>query len=170
MERYRDTELHIVGPVRLPEVLKKSGSRVLRKPLMPYLEMLRYLSKMDINIAPLEQNNLFNDGKSELKIFEAALAGVPTIASRIDSYSKCIADGKNGFLAGSREEWIQKLSSLVENEELRIGMGLNARTDFVARFYIENTIDDIISVYEKIVDAYRSSELPSTQYGVAFKK
>ena len=151
LTRYRDTELHIVGPVRLPRELMKSGGKVLQKPLMPYLELLRYLSKMDINIAPLEQDTPFNEGKSELKIFEAALVGVPTIASRTDSYSKCISDGENGFLAGSREEWLQKLCSLIEDKELRTDMGLKARKYFIDRFYIENVIDDIIRIYEEII-------------------
>lgn len=151
LTRYRDTELHIVGPVRLPRQMKQASDRVLRKPLMPHLEMLRYLSKMDINIAPLEPGTPFNEGKSELKIFEAALVGVPTIASRTDSYRKCISDGSNGFLAGSNEEWLQKLCSLIENEELRRGMGFKARKDLVSRFYIENVIDGVIRIYEEMI-------------------
>jgi O-antigen biosynthesis protein len=151
LKRYSDVELHIVGTVRLPRELMKSGGRVIQKPLIPYLELLRYLSKMDINVAPLEQRTPFNDGKSELKIFEAALVGVPTIASRTDSYSRCISNGTNGFLAGSQEEWLQKLCLLIENEDIRKDMGRKARKDFVARFYIENVIDDIIKVYEKII-------------------
>jgi glycosyltransferase involved in cell wall biosynthesis len=151
LKRYRDTELHIVGSVRLPRELMKSSGKVLQNPLMPYLELLKYLSKMDINIAPLEQGTPFNEGKSELKIFEAALVGVPTVASRTDSYSKCVADGENGFLAGSREEWLQRLCSLIEDKELRTGMGLKARKYFVDRFYIENVIDNIIKIYEKII-------------------
>jgi glycosyltransferase involved in cell wall biosynthesis/predicted SAM-dependent methyltransferase len=152
LKRYGDTELHIVGSLRLPRELMKSGGKVLQKPLMPYLELLRYLLNMDINIAPLEQGTAFNDGKSELKLFEAALVEVPTVASRTDSYSKCISDGSNGFLAGSKEEWLQKLCSLIENEELRRGMGLNARKYFIDRFYIENVIGDIIRIYEEIID------------------
>jgi glycosyltransferase involved in cell wall biosynthesis len=151
LKKYKHTELHIVGTVRLPRELNSSGDRVIQKPLMPYLELLRYLSQIDINVAPLEQRTPFNDGKSELKIFEAALVGVPTIASRTDSYSKCVSDGSNGFLAGSKEEWLQKLCLLIENEDIRTEMGRKARKDFVARFYIENAIDGIIRIYEEII-------------------
>ena len=137
--------------LRLPRELMKSSVKVLQQAThATFGECSRYLSKMDINIAPLEQDTPFNDGKSELKIFEAALAGVPTVASRTDSYSKCITDGENGFLAGSREEWLQKLCSLIANEEIRRDMGLKARKYFVDRFYIENVIDDIIKIYEEI--------------------
>jgi ubiquinone biosynthesis O-methyltransferase len=154
LQRHKNVELHIIGLLHLPSELSKLGARIVRKSFMPYLEMLRYLSRMDINTAPLEQGNPFNEGKSELKIFEPALVSVPTIASKIDSYSKCISDGENGFLAGSKKEWIEKLSLLIENEELRANMGINAKHDFVNRFYMENVIDDVLKVYDEIVDTY----------------
>jgi hypothetical protein len=165
LERYENTEFHVVGDLDLPEGFKRFGGRVIRKAFMPYLDMLECLFQMDINIAALEQNNPFNGGKSELKIFEAALVGVPTIASRTDSYSKCIADGKNGFLAGSKEEWVQKLALLVENKEIRKSVGTNARKDFIAKFYIDNVIDGIIKIYEDIISTYhreRSIDLDYT--------
>ncbi len=155
LERYENTELHIVGAVVLPKGFNRFGSRIVRKPFMPYLDMLDHLSRLDINIAPLEQNNPFTAGKSELKIFEAALVSVPTVASRTDSYGKCITDGKNGFLAGSKEEWVKKLVLLIENKEIRENVGANARKDFIAKFYIENVTDDVIRTYEDIVSSYR---------------
>jgi glycosyltransferase involved in cell wall biosynthesis len=152
LEKHANIMFHIVGPLQLPADFKQLGDRIVRKPLMSYLDMLKYLSKMDINLAPLEQNNIFTDCKSELKIFEAGLVEVPTIASRTASYSKCVSDGKNGFLAGNKEEWLQKLTVLVESKELRSKIGRQARKDFIDRFYIENVIDHIIDTYEKIVD------------------
>jgi glycosyltransferase involved in cell wall biosynthesis len=154
LERYESTEFHIVGDVHLPEAFKMFGNRIVSKPFMPYLDMLEYLFQMDINIAPLEQNIPINEGKSELKMFEAALVSVPTIASRTDSYIRCIVDGKNGFLAGSKEAWIQKLVLLVENKELRENVGANARKDFVSKFYIENVTGDVIKAYEDMVSTY----------------
>lgn len=150
LEKYPNVELRIIGQLLLPKELKQFNKKLVTKPLMPYLDMLKYMAEMDINIAPLEQNTPFNEGKSELKIFEAALVGVPTIASRTDSYSRCISDGSDGFLAGSQEEWYQKLSFLIESEGLRKEMGLRARKSIAARFYIENVIDNIIKIYEKI--------------------
>jgi glycosyltransferase involved in cell wall biosynthesis/ubiquinone/menaquinone biosynthesis C-methylase UbiE len=159
LERYENTEFHLVGDLDLPDRYQKLSTRIIRKPFMLYPEMLEYLSQMDINIAPLEQNNPFNDGKSELKIFEPALVRVPTVASRTNSYSACIKDGKNGFLAGSKGEWIQKLVQLVESKELRKNMGLKARKDFVEKFYIDNVIDGIIEIYENIRLNYREEKI-----------
>jgi len=168
LEKHADVELHIVGPLRLPDQLKKFGGRVVTRPFMPYLEMLKYLSAIDINIAPLEQDNPFTAGKSELKIFEPALLAVPTVASRVDSYSRCIKDGFNGFLAGSKAEWIQKLSLLVDNEELRTSVGANARRDFVHRFFIENVAEYVIREYEQIVDAHCSKRIDLNHIDIAW--
>ncbi len=153
--QYGNTDFHVVGPLDLPKEVSRFGNRIIRKQFMPYLAMLEHLSTMDINIAPLEQNNPYTEGKSELKIFEAGIVAVPTVASRVDSYARCISDGRNGFLAGSKKEWLDKLSLLVEDEEIRLKMGVNARTDFTNTFYVGNAIEGIVKVYDQIVRTHR---------------
>jgi glycosyltransferase involved in cell wall biosynthesis/2-polyprenyl-3-methyl-5-hydroxy-6-metoxy-1,4-benzoquinol methylase len=168
LKTYSSSELHIVGPLELPQELKKFTSRIVRKPFLPHLDMLKYLAEMDINIAPLEQNNPFTAGKSELKIFEAALFQVSTVASRTDSYSKCILDGINGFLAGSKEEWFGKLSLLVQNGELRTKIGIQAKEDFTKAFYVENVIDGVIKTYENIADSYHKQDIDLNHLDIAW--
>lgn len=158
LSKFENTEFHLVGDLDLPDAFKVLSNKIVRKPFMLCPETLEYLSEMDINIAPLEQNNPFNDGKSELNIFEPALVRVPTIASRTNSYSRCITDGENGFLAGSKEEWVQKLVRLVDNKDLRNRVGNQARNDFVEKFYIENVIDGVIKTYENIKNIYLEDE------------
>jgi glycosyltransferase involved in cell wall biosynthesis len=154
LSKYPDVELHIVGILDLDKKFSKFKDRIFRDPICTYLEMLEKLSKMDINIAPLELNNIFTDSKSELKIFEAALVEVPTVASSVDSYSRCTKDGVNGFLAGSKNEWVKKLALLIEDKNLRKTMQKTARKDFIEQFYINNTIDSTIEAYETIIADY----------------
>ncbi len=157
MERFQNVEFHIVGELQAPERFMNYGNRIIRVGIMPHLEMLKYIAKVDINIAPLELNNPFTASKSELKIFEPALLKVPTVASRTDSYARCITEGRNGFLASSKDEWIEKLSALIENRELRAKLGNNARNDFLDRYYVQNAIGNAVRVYEEIVTAYRNN-------------
>ncbi|MDO8444898.1 MAG: glycosyltransferase family 4 protein [Deltaproteobacteria bacterium] len=157
MKRNGEAELYVVGILDLDNKFLGFGDRVVRAPLMGHLEMLRYLSRMDINLAPLEINNAFTDCKSELKIFEAALVGVPTVASPTDSYKRCIDDGVNGFLAATKEEWVNKIEYLIHDKRLRDEMAGRANSDFVKGFFIKNIIGDLIRIYENIALDYRKT-------------
>jgi glycosyltransferase involved in cell wall biosynthesis/SAM-dependent methyltransferase len=122
-----NTIFTVVGYLDLPDSWTRFGLRVRQLPFMPYLDLLRTLANVDINIAPLVVGNDFCEAKSELKIFEAGAVGVPTIASATRSYSGAIEDGVDGFLVRTRDEWYTKLTSLVDSAELRRIMGDAAR-------------------------------------------
>ncbi len=72
-------------------------------------------ARFDINIAPLEVGNRYCEAKSELKYFEAALVGVPTIASPTKPFEAAIRPGQTGFLARNDEEWELILDQLVRD-------------------------------------------------------
>ena len=160
LEQYKNTELHIVGLLNLDKEFDKYAGRIKRAPLINYLEMLEYLSEIDINIAPLTFN-IFNNAKSELKIFEAGLVKTPTIASATDSYKNCITDGINGLLVSSEDEWYEKLSLLIKDKDLRKNIAINARKDFIEEFYIENYVHKIINVYNSIILEYKNDAVTS---------
>jgi len=155
MSNNPDVEFHLVGILDLDKKFAEFGDRIVRQPLMGYLEMLRYLAGMDINIAPLEMNNVFTACKSELKIFEAALLGIPTVASATDSYAGCITDGVNGFLAASKGEWVEKLELLVRDRGFRHTIGEQAKLDFIRRYYIKHVIKDIVGCYSELSAAQK---------------
>ncbi len=158
MAKYPKVHLFIMGELQIDKrLLNKFKGRIIRKKFAPYSKMSRYLAQMDIIIVPLELNNPYTAGKSELKIFDAAMVNVPVIASSTETFSKCITDGHNGFLASNTQEWIKKLSLLIVNKELRSKMGLNAKKDFFKMFFIGNEIDNIINVYQKIIDIFNNN-------------
>lgn len=132
----RQAVLHVVGHLDLPEAL--AGCRVMMHPLMTYPRMLRFLSTMDINLAPLEANNAFTDCKSELKVFEAALFSIPTVASPTSPYAAIIASGVNGFLAKDEMEWTDALSRLITDAEYRSRLGEEAKRSIVPVFDVKS--------------------------------
>ncbi|HVU88463.1 MAG TPA: glycosyltransferase [Pirellulales bacterium] len=153
MRERPEVEFLIVGPLELPADFAGFESRIIRKRFMSPLDMLRELATVDINIAPLELDNPFTAGKSELKIFEAALVGVPTVASATDSYGQCITHGKDGFVAATPAEWFAALDRLVADRKLRIEMGRAATARFVPRFSIHSCAAAIVDVYHTIIEA-----------------
>ena len=102
LTRYPHAELWVAGPMRAAgRACARLGARVRRFPLLAWREWFELAAQIDINLAPLEMNNIFCRAKSEIKFVEAAALGVPTVASQIDPFAAAITHGENGFLAAN---------------------------------------------------------------------
>lgn len=86
-----------------------------------------YLSDIDIGLLPLIQNTKFNKAKSPTKLFEYMAMAKPTVSSNIGELPHIIKDGDNGFLANTKEEFIEKIQILIEDHNLRQRIGEKAR-------------------------------------------
>ena len=87
----------------------------------------------DIGIIPLV-NTEFNKCKSELKYIEFTALGVPVVASDVEVYRNTIEEGVTGFLANDENEWVAKLSKLIDDPKLRNGILNNARDDILKNY------------------------------------
>jgi len=92
-----------------------------------------HLQEMDIGLYPLP-NDPWIRGKGGLKALQYMGVGVPPVCSSVGVNPQIIQDGENGFLARDDEEWVGKISRLIEDEGLRRQMGERARED-VERLY-----------------------------------
>jgi glycosyltransferase involved in cell wall biosynthesis len=163
LEENPDTKFIIVGYLKLPDHYGKLYKRqIIQYGMQDYLDLLKVLSRASINIAPLEAS-LFNDCKSELKIFEAALLGIPTIASNTRSYRECITSGHNGYIASTREDWYVMLNKLIRDEKGREKMGKNARAELVDRFSYLNTAKRAMEIYEMMYNEKGLGKIASRQ-------
>lgn len=127
MSERDNVRLNIVGFLDLPEhFASKHSQNINRMSLTNYLELQRLISGVEINIAPLQQNS-FTHGKSELKFFDAAAVGIPTIASPTASMSKAIVNNETGLIA-QNHEWFEQISNLIDGYETRgFEMGHSAK-------------------------------------------
>jgi glycosyltransferase involved in cell wall biosynthesis/uncharacterized protein YbaR (Trm112 family) len=101
---------------------------------VPLEQLPSEIASFDINLAPVEAGNAFCEAKSELKFFEAALAGVVTVASPIGPFRRAIRHGETGFLAETPSEWKDTISKLVADPLLRQRIAAAARRDVLFRF------------------------------------
>lgn len=148
------TTLHIIGELELGDQFRDLGAHIRFSPHMHHLDMLSCMRGADVIIAPLELENPFTAGKSELKIFESALMRVPCVASAVDSYSQCIESGHNGFLCKTSTEWYQALATLLRDENRNKAIWQAARRKFLTDFYILSNICEIIELYEMCITRY----------------
>jgi SAM-dependent methyltransferase len=104
--------------------------------------------RFDVNLAPLEVGNPFCEAKSELKLFEAALVDVPTIASPTGPYRRAIRDGETGFLAATPRAWKDALTQLVEDPMLRRRVAHAARREALWQFGPERRVEMMASLLD----------------------
>jgi glycosyltransferase involved in cell wall biosynthesis len=84
------------------------------------------LTTSDIGLAPLPDNR-FTKGKCGFKILQYAAAGLPVVASPVGANAEYIQDGTNGFYAADDSDWIEKISLLLKDSQLRQHMGRAGR-------------------------------------------
>jgi glycosyltransferase involved in cell wall biosynthesis len=88
---------------------------------------LEDLSEIDIGIMPLP-DDAWSKGKCALKALQFMALGIPTVCSPVGVNTAVIHDDKNGFIAGSEDEWVEKLTRLLRSAELRERLGRAGRT------------------------------------------
>jgi glycosyltransferase involved in cell wall biosynthesis len=87
---------------------------------------IKDLSAIDIGIMPLPDNE-WTRGKCGFKGLQYMALEIPTIMSPVGVNTEIIQDGKNGYLANTDDEWVDKISALIESPELRKTLGENGR-------------------------------------------
>jgi glycosyltransferase involved in cell wall biosynthesis len=95
------------------------------------------LLSFDVGIVPLPETP-FTLGKSSFKLLQFMGCGLPVVCSRVGFNVEAVRDGENGFLADGIEEWCEKLSVLVRDEEMRSTMGASARRTVEERFSLQS--------------------------------
>lgn len=133
LDRMPQSRLRLIGPVAIPEGLKRHADRIERLAATGYEEYLGLLGECDISIAPLE-DFVFNDAKSNIKYLEASAIGLPSVCSPRAAFATAITDGIDGFLCDDDDAWEAALGSLVADAGLRRRIGAAARAGIRRRY------------------------------------
>lgn len=157
LETYPQVELWVIGHLKLKAAWIKWGDRVKRFAYRPWRDLPSWLAQLDINLAPLEMGNPFCEAKSELKYFEAAAVGVPTVASRLGAFAYAIRHGKNGLLAENTLAWFRAIEQLIIDPNLRAAMGACAHADAQVRYHPRTRSAELLTTIEKVVDHLRGA-------------
>lgn len=144
MDRYQNTQyVHFGDDFMVHHLRDRYGlpeDRLQHIAPVPFDEYPMGLANFDIGLAPLESNE-FNRAKSYLKILEYSACGIPFVASRVGEYLRYSDPGQDGFLCGSSREWVESISTLVEDTQRRKDMGKYAyekareKHDMTKNFY-----------------------------------
>lgn len=113
-------------------------------------DMVTHVNDMDVGLYPLFDNEL-SLGRGTLKARIYMTAGVPAVCSALGDNQRLIQDGDNGFLAGSKVDWVARLSTLIESRELRERMGHQGRKTVESRYTGAKCFQQLLDNYLAIL-------------------
>lgn len=93
------------------------------------------LSDIDIGLMPLPDDE-WSKGKCGLKALQYMALEMAAVMSPVGANREIVRDGVNGFMASSADEWVERLSELIESAALRERLGRAARRTVVERYSV----------------------------------
>src|SRR3989338_8543617 len=112
-------------------------------------EEIEDLKTFDIGIMPMPDNE-WTRGKCGFKAILYMNMGIPCVCSPVGVNREIITDGVNGFLAGTDEEWIEKLSLLIENAELRKKLGMAGRKTVEEKYSVNINAPRCLEIFKRV--------------------
>ncbi len=112
---------------------------------------IKDLQDFDIGIMPMPDND-WTRGKCGFKAILYMALGIPAVCSSIGVNRTIIKDGVNGFLAAGHDEWLDRLSKLIEDEALREKVGLEGRKTIEAFYSVKANSSKFIEALTSVSD------------------
>jgi glycosyltransferase involved in cell wall biosynthesis len=143
--RYR---LKLVG-LGMPFTLRSPNVEVVNVPWELEREVADYQS-LDIGIYPL-LSDPWTEGKMGFKVVAYMAVGVPSVSSPIGDHVNFVRDGENGFFASTPDEWVTKLSRLLDDPGLRAEIARRGRRTVEEWFCVDRQAPRLLEVLRAAV-------------------
>jgi glycosyltransferase involved in cell wall biosynthesis len=108
------------------------------------------LISFDVGLMPLD-DDLWSRGKCGLKIIQYLSVGVPVVCTPVGINSDIVKDGENGFWASNHRAWVDRLSTLIQNQELRHRMGLKGIETVEQEYCLTVTSEKFFGVLQSLL-------------------
>ncbi len=114
--------------------------------VLDHQKVLTHYPLMDVNILASKMDGF------GLTLVEAMALGVPVIGSNFGGIRSVIGDNENGLLFenGDIEGLANKITSVLQNEELRKKLIQRGRKAYLTRFNLERTINEYESYFQQL--------------------
>lgn len=106
------------------------------------------LANIDVGIMPLPDTP-FERGKCALKLIQYMGCWKPVVASPVGENTNVVEEGKNGFLANTREGWLAALDRLYRDRELGMAMGVAGRASVERNYSLSVTAPRLVGVLHR---------------------
>lgn len=109
------------------------------------------LSEIDIGIMPLPDDE-WAKGKCGMKSLLYMAVEATSVISPVGVNTEIIQDGENGFLASTTEEWVAKLSELIENPEHIPKFGKKGRETVIERYSVLSQREKYVEMLKNLIE------------------
>lgn len=110
-------------------------------------ELVKTIQTFDIGVMPLI-DNAEAKSKCGFKALAYMACGVAPLVSPIGVNATIIQDNTNGLWAKNEESWIQKLTLLLTNQELRYRLGREGRKKIEQDYSLEKNAEIFVKILE----------------------
>ena len=107
------------------------------------------LKGFDIGIMPMPDSE-WTKGKCGFKAILYMSMGIPCICSPVGMNKEIITDGINGFFASTEDEWVEKLSLLIKDSQLRNRLGAAGRETVEQRYSLNTNAPKFLDVLKGV--------------------
>ena len=110
------------------------------------------LISFDVGLMPLDDDP-WSRGKCGLKIIQYLSVGVPVVCTPVGINRDIVKDGGNGFWASTPEEWVDRLTALIQDQGLRRKMGLQGIETVEKGYSLAVTSEKFFKVLKDLAQA-----------------
>jgi len=153
--RYR---LKLVG-LGMPFTLRSPNVEVVNVPWALEREVADYQS-LDIGLYPLLPDP-YTEGKMGFKVVAYMAVGIPSVSTPIGDHVHFVREGDNGFFASSDDEWVAKISRLLDDPALRAEVGARGRRLVEAQYCVERQAPRLLDVL-RAAAGHRARNAPTS--------
>lgn len=125
-----------VGQLGLEKFVEFAGFQV---------ETGTYYKRMEVFALASEEECL------SMAAIDAGAMGIPVVAFSVGGNSEIIDDGRTGFIVNTKEEFYEKIHTLVSDKSMRIRMGRDAMEHCSEKFGKHKHIEKLNALYEKSI-------------------
>lgn len=108
------------------------------------------LNSFDIGIMPLPDDE-WSKGKCGLKGLTYMACEVPAVMSNVGMNKEIIHQGENGVLCNTENDWVNNLSQLIEDQQLRESIGKKGRETVVELYSIDANKEKYLNALNSVL-------------------
>jgi len=133
---------------RPPQFKRLPASRIEFEPWTPRTEQAAF-DRMSIGLMPLADTEWCR-GKCSYKMLCYMAAGLPVVITAAGMNREVLTQGELGFSAACEREWVEALTTLLDNPNLRRRMGAVGRAVVEERFSLHRLAQQYAAVFHSL--------------------